>query len=146
MMNKRQWIAGIVFLLWLPLAAGCAGMQVEIPRAKVQEKVEKKFPIERNVLVAKAKLSDPKVYFEEGEVGIKMKFRASFLNRKVKGKADVRGTIAFDPDKKRFFVEEMRIVEVDTGKLKLSELGELKNIVSRLVAKRLDGMVVYTLD
>ena len=146
-MNRRAFLIGsILVFLVAAWGSGCAGRQVKIPRAKVQEKVEKKFPLERNAVVARAELYKPKVYFEEGEVGIRMKFRATLLNREVKGKADVRGTVGYDPEKKRFFVEEMRIVDVETGKFKLSSLGDLKNVIGNLVTKRLEGMVVYTMD
>jgi hypothetical protein len=139
-------ISAVIVLFLAGFAGGCAGRQVKIPRASVQKKVEKKFPIERNVVVARAKLYKPEVHLEDGEVGIRTKFRATLLNREVKGKADVRGTVAYDHEKKQFFVEDLHIVDVVTPRFKLSALGDLKNLVGELVAKRIEGMVVYTMD
>ncbi|MBN2343500.1 MAG: DUF1439 domain-containing protein [Deltaproteobacteria bacterium] len=144
-MTELKHCIKIIGVLLVLVASGCVH-HVEVPLAKVQQKVEKKFPVEKSVVVAKAKFYKPKVYFEGSEVGIRLKFRASFLNRKVKGKVDVRGVIAYDPEKKRFYVDEIYIVDVDTGKVKLSDLGQMKDLVSRLVAKRINGLVVYTLD
>ncbi|MBN2719098.1 MAG: DUF1439 domain-containing protein [Deltaproteobacteria bacterium] len=143
---KIQMCLGLLILAIMVLGSGCAARQVKIPRAKIQEKVETKFPLERSVIVAKTKLYSPKVYFEDGEVGIRMKFKATFLKKEVKGKVNVRGTVEYDADKYRFYIADMQIVDVETPNLKLSSFGELKSVVSKLVAKRLDGMVVYTLD
>ena len=46
----------------------------------------------------------------------------------------------------RFFIADMEIVELETDSLKLTNFGELKSVVSKLVAKRIEGMVVYKLD
>lgn len=143
---KFKFAIWILVLGAMVVSSGCAGRQVKIPRAKVQEKVEKKFPIERSVIVAKTKLYKPKVYFEGGEVGIRMKFRASLLKKEVKGKINVRGTVEYDAEKYRFYIADMEIVELETDSLKLTDFGELKSVISRLVAKRIEGMVVYKLD
>lgn len=138
--------ATVVLVFFSFLVSGCAGMQIEIPRSTVQKKVEKKFPIRKKALVAKTELTNPEVYFEGEKVGIRIKFEGSAVGKKVKGTADVRGDLVYRRKKKKFYVKNMKLVEMKVGKKKITDSIVIRGVINNLVIKKFDGMVVYTLN
>lgn len=142
---KTILVAGSLVAL-LSLCGGCAGMQFEISRSTVQKKVEKKFPIHKSVLVAKVELTNPNVYFADKEIGITLDFKGNVLTKKINGTADVRGTLVYKPKKKKFYIEELKLIELETADKKISSFGKLQSIVNSVIKKKLDGLMVYTLN
>jgi hypothetical protein len=123
------------------VVCSCGNVEKEIliPRQKIQETVQKRFPIEHNALVARATLSPPQVYFQGQNTGVKLDYSANLLAKSLKGTVDFNGLLAYRGNEGAFYLENIVIESITANDAKLSEedtiWGVVKNLLSNYAAK-----------
>ncbi len=135
------WVLAFVFL-----GCGKAGIDLEIPRSTVQEMVARKFPFEKNAIIARFKVHTPNVYFEGTQIGLKLKYDSNFLNKELSGSVDVRGDLSFDSQKAQFLLKNAKIVKMEVSDPYFQNKEKLKSAINSIVSNYLDGYPVYTLN
>ena len=63
-----------------------ANKTIHVPKAVIQEKTDKKFPITKNFLVASVTLKNPKVDFKDEKLLIETDYNINLLDENSKGK------------------------------------------------------------
>ena len=114
-----------------------------IPRTTIQEAIEKKFPYDKSVVVARTTLTEPEIYFQDTSLGIKLNFNANFLEKEINGKLDLNGNIKYE--KGKFYLRDLNIVNFSLDEKEFSSKGKLLKIIKNMLKNYIDVYPVYTL-
>ncbi|WP_456455997.1 DUF1439 domain-containing protein [Thermovibrio sp.] len=88
----------LTFLL-LPFLFSCASYTLTIPEAKVNQNLQKSFPLEKEYSLTKVELLNPQVKLlgnDKAEVKFNYKVSVPFLGEK-EGKVDAKAKVIYDP-------------------------------------------------
>jgi len=134
----------IVIFTSLPII-NCEKFQKDIfiPRITIQEAIEKKFPYDKNALIARTILTDPEIYFQDSSIGARFKFWANFLEKEVNGKLDLNGNIKYE--KGKFYLTDFNVVNFSIDEKEVSGEKKLVKIIHNLIINYIDKYPVYTL-
>lgn len=123
----------------------CGKFQKEIfiPRTLIQNAVEKKFPYNKNAILARLTLSEPVTYLEDTSIGMRLKYKGSFLEKEIKGDLDFNGSIRYE--KGKFFLENFEIVELTMDEKEFNSKGKLQKIIFNIIDNYFDCYPIYTL-
>lgn len=107
-----------IALLLLTLTACSAPFRstIAISEAELQQKVQKRFPVEKRVLVAKLALENPSVRLEAGNDRVFLDLDASASVgplARYPGHVSVSGKLAYDDEMKALFLDDAIVHRVD---------------------------------
>jgi hypothetical protein len=145
-MKKSFFLLSLIAGLFVITGCGNFHRTITIPRAKLQSLINKKFPIDRNLILARLTLETPDVYFKDQKVGIKMNYKGNFLADKIEGHMDVNGRITYKQKKGAFYLTDIKIEEFEVNGLNLSNEENFKNVVQNVANNCLEEYPVYQLS
>jgi hypothetical protein len=119
---------------------------IVIPRAKLQGLLNKNFPIDKNIIIARLTLDTPSIYFKDQNVGIKMNYKGNFLADEIKGYVDINGRITYKQEKSAFYLTDINIEEFEVNGLNFSNAEEIKRVVQNISNNFLEGYPIYHLN
>jgi hypothetical protein len=127
---------------------GCGNIHktIIIPRATLQSLINKKFPIDKNIIIARFKIDSPDVYFKDQNVGIKMNYKGNFLADEIEGYMDVNGRIMYKQDKGAFYLTDINIEEFEVNGLNFSNANKMKFVIQNIANNFLEKYPVYYLN
>lgn len=136
------------FFIAALITTGCNSFQktIIIPRATLQNLIDKKFPVDGNLIVASFTLDTPSIYFRDQKIGMKMKYSGNFLADEIKGYLDVNGSIMYKHGKGAFYLTDFNIEELEVNGLNLSNEKKIKAIVQNIANNCLEEYPLYQLD
>jgi hypothetical protein len=147
MRNVRTW--GLV-VIWTAIsvfpACGEGPNQVLIPRTKIQEMVNRKFPYDKNAIMARVTLRSPVIYFAGNSIGMKLEYYGSFLTTEIQGTVNFTGQLSYNPDSGAFYLNDFKIVDIQANDKNFAGVEGLKTLVGNFVNSYLTGYPVYRLD
>lgn len=128
--------------------SGCGNFHktIFIPRATIQGLIDKKFPIDRNLIIARLTLETPRVYFKDQNVGIKMNYKGNFLTDEIKGYFDVNGRIEYKQERAAFYLTDINIEEFEVNGLNFSNSEKIKSVIQNIANNCLGMYPVYQLN
>ncbi len=145
---------GLVMIV--TVLAGCSHLQteVEIPKSKIQQVVDEKFPYHKNAVIARFRLESPEVYLSDPNIGVKLAYYGDLLDKEIEGRADFCGQIAYKATEGAFYVSDFDVVDISVDQASFSEPDKLEaallmmvnNYLLKIVNDYLDGYPVYCLD
>jgi hypothetical protein len=143
-MKRRTLILCVVIVI----LCGCGGFEKEvlIPREKLQDMIDKKFPYQKNAVIAKIGLDTPLVYFREENVGLRINYSAQLLDKKVSGDIDFNGRIYYRQEKGAFYLKDFDIVDIEVDDSNFSDEKKIKSVLSEILNNYLKDYPVYRLD
>jgi hypothetical protein len=124
--------------------------EVVIPQSKIQEELDKKFPIEQSAMfVINIKLQDPKVILDDGAERIRFRMNvdiSSPIQDDAQGTAEISGKIRYARETGEFFFTDAKIdkIEVDGAAGDLIE--KFDSMASDALRDFLENQPLYTLD
>jgi hypothetical protein len=144
-MKKRLLLLFVIAGLFV---TGCGRFQktIFIPRATLQNLMNKKFPIDGNLIIARLTLDTPSVYFKDQRIGIKMNYRGNFLADEIKGYMDINGQIMYKQEKAAFFLTDLNIEEFEVNGRNFSNEEKIKTVVQNIANNCLEQYPVYQLS
>ncbi len=112
--NIRSTIIRNIFIVMVLLfgLVSCnflANKTIKVPKSMIQSKVEKKFPITKNYMLAKLTLSNPKVSFKEERLYIEANYSSSLLTEGVRGRMYLSSGIRFDQENEAVYLADLSI-------------------------------------
>ena len=105
-----------------------ANKTIHVPKAIIQERTEKKFPITKNFLLASVTLKNPKVNFKDEKMLIETDYSMNFLDENNKGKMYLSSGIRYDEAK-----EELYLVDLTVDKIRARGGSSRMNLACRSV-------------
>jgi hypothetical protein len=134
-------IAGMLF-------SGCNAFQreIRISRAAIQNTVNQKFPVSKNVFIASYTLDSPVVYFADKNIGMKLMYRGNLLNMQISGSVDFNGRLVYRQEEQSFFLTDLQIVEIIVNNGSYSADEALKAVLTNIANTYLEKYPVYQLN
>jgi hypothetical protein len=127
--------------------SGCAfHKEIVIPRAKIQELVSKKFPYDRDVIIAHLKVQAPEVYFKGKRIGLKLPYYGNFLGEQIEGYADFNGNIIYKSKTGTFYLSDFIISDITVNGQNFSEKLKLQRMIDNIIYNYLDEFPLYRLN
>lgn len=120
--------------------------EIIIPRAKIQELVSKKFPYDRNVLIARLSVQAPEVYFKEKRIGVKLSYYGNFLGEEIKGSADFNGNIIYKSQTGAFYLSDFIISDIAFNEHNFSGKDKLQKLIDSIISNYLNDFPIYRLN
>lgn len=146
---KCKSLANILLVVFTIFAvSGCHKMNrtISIRKSHVQNMIEKKFPIEKSMILAKIKLDSPSVYFSEEHLGMKLHYSADLLNQHISGMIDFTGKLVYKQENTTFYFSDIDIREITLNGEKLSENNKLNGMIATMTSKYFNDLPLYRLD
>jgi hypothetical protein len=150
MKNKKLIIflvsIGLVGIVLVILSkSGKFEREIVISQAQIQEIVDQKFPIEKNLGFAKINLESPSIYFKNENIGIRLNYSGSILKKSASGVVDINSQIIYRQDKGAFYLSNFNIDEIAINEASFSDKEKIKTTVSNVLSFYLDDYPIYTL-
>ena len=117
--------------------------EIIIPRAKIQELVSKKFPYDRNVIIARLTVQAPEVYFKGKRIGLKLSYNGNFLEEDIKGSVDFNGNIIYKPQTGAFYLSDFIISDITVNEYNFSEKAKIQKLIDDIISNYLNDFPVY---
>ncbi|MCP4599521.1 MAG: DUF1439 domain-containing protein [Proteobacteria bacterium] len=138
----------VLILLSALVFIGCGTVkeEVSVSKSQIQEIVAKKFPYEKNAIIAKFKLHSPQVYFKDKNIGMKLEYVGSLLNKEIKGHIDFIGRITYRSKSAAFYLDNLQLVDITVDNSSFSNKEKLKSIVSNILNNYMNDYPVYSLN
>ena len=143
---RLSLITILTFVLIAIASCGQFQKEIFISKAQIQEMIDKKFPYDKNMIIARLTLDSPVVYFKEKNIGLKLNYYGKFLEKEVKGFIDFNGQLLYKQEKGAFYLSDFNIVDIAVDNSAFSNDDKFKTTVSTVATKYLDKFPVYKLD
>lgn len=122
----------------MTIGCGEKDRDIDLPKEKIQEILNGKFPIEKKTSLLSFSLFDPVLTLEENRFGINISFNYDALGLTNSGKMDVFADIIYNREKSSFY---LRNVELKNLVLKDDKI---KKLTSSAISKVLDSFFSVT--
>lgn len=109
---KRKFNFFIILAVLLFTLVSCGFLEnktLHVPKSVIQEKIDKKFPMTRNYLLAKVTVKNPKIDFKDEKMYIETDYQASMLGGENKGKIYLSSDIRYDVGKEELYLVDLYI-------------------------------------
>lgn len=141
---KKTYV--LLFLVAIYLSAcNKSPLVINISQEQIQKGLDKKFPYQKNALLAKLELTDPKVSLSENKIFIDVSFEGTALKKSVKGQVSIVTRVAYKQDKKAFYLKDFDILKLDVGNASAIEKKKLTGTLEKGLAAYLASFPVYKL-
>jgi hypothetical protein len=146
--TKRRipWLGVILLAATLSNVACGYRADVKVSREKIQNLIEKKFPIEKDAVLAKLSLHSPKVLFHGGsQIGMRLQYDAALLGKHALGEIAFHGPPVYKPEEGAFYLSALTIDEFTINDDSLSHKEKLRDRVSSVLDKVIPHVPLYRL-
>lgn len=147
-MMKRMSM-GVVLALFISLLSGCVGIDpktgnysVIVSMSTINTKMQKEFPVERDIDYGKLVLSNPSVIGNEtkkDKLAIKVDFKVSNFLLGVDGGIELTSGVRYDPKTQDLYLDNPMLDELSLADASFSKLvtpsmrGEIEKIIAQVV-------------
>ena len=119
---------------------------VKVPQFMVNKAIAKKFPVEKNLVLARAVIENPKVTFSEDRLVMNLDYKISLMGEKKEGKAKVSSMVSFDKDTREVYLDDLLIDEIWNKDGSKVEKGKTYDILNELLANYIAKKPVYEME
>jgi len=117
-------------------STGCASVlpsRVVLTRDDMQQKIEEKFPIKKENVVATIALEHPRVSLDD-RIGIAVDLRARLAILQIAGTAAITGRLEYEKESGTFFVTDCKLESIDAPLLRPEDLDAARQIIDPVLA------------
>ena len=119
---------------------------VKVPQFMVNKAIAKKFPVEKNLVLARAVIENPKVTFSDDRLIMNLDYKISLVGEKKEGKAKVSSKVSFDQDTREVYLDDLLIDEIWNKDGSKVEKGKTYDILNELLANYIAKKPVYEME
>ena len=137
----------VSILFALSLSGVACGFQrdVTIRKYEIQNVIDPQFPVEKDVIIAKAELKYPDIYFNGDHLGMKLQYTGRFLKKPAEGQIDLRGPLIYKPEKGAFYLSKIEIVNFSVNKDSHSSKDKLQGTFEAILGDFIVTIPIYRL-
>lgn len=132
---------------WYTLRDGT--VTITLTQAELEQQLGKRFPLRKTYLELLAVVyENPRVVLTDGSdvLGIGVDARVDVpLKGDVKGGADIRTKLAYDPERSAFVLHDPKVERLELAGLDAKIADRVKDLANVLAVEQLPGIPVYTL-
>ena len=142
---RMKFSVVVLFVLALSGTACSFQKDITINKYEIQNLIDPKFPVEKNVIIAKAELKYPDVYFQGDHLGMKLQYTGRFLKKNAEGQIDFNGSLLYKPEKGAFYLSKIEIVQFSVNKENLLNRDKLQGTIETILNEFICDIPVYQL-
>ena len=86
--------------------------EIQVPKFLVQMSVKKKFPIEKNYVVGKIKLSNPKTSIIDDKLIIETNYSNEAVGDNIKGTMKFETSVKYDSIDSKLYLDDFKLIDV----------------------------------
>ena len=120
-----------------------ANKTIHVPKAIIQEKTDKKFPITKNFLVASVTLKNPKVNFKDEKLLIEADYSINLLDENSKGKMYLSSGIRYDEAKEELYLVDLSVDKIINDKGEETTNSKAEKTLKTLITNYVEMSPVY---
>ena len=120
-------------------------MVIKLSQERIQKALNKKFPYEKNAIIAKIELTDPKVTIKDDKIFTEISFSGKALRKTVRGQVSVSGRVAYKQKKKAFYLKEFEVLQVDIDNVEEGKKDKVVSVVKAITSGYFASFPVYKL-
>jgi hypothetical protein len=120
-----------------------ANKTIHVPKAIIQEKTDKKFPITKNFLVASVTLKNPKVDFKDEKLLIEADYNINLLDENSKGKMYLSSGIRYDEAKEELYLVDLSVDKIINDKGEETANSKAEKTLKTLITNYVEMSPVY---
>lgn len=138
-------------LLLVALGAGCVApgrFVVRVSQQQVQQRINKRFPLEKKHLVFLVRLEQPQVSFVEGgQISIRASAVAMVAGVEAgRASAVIQGRVRYDAETHVFYLADPRVARLEADHMPARYLERARQAVNQVAHDALPMLAVYRLD
>jgi hypothetical protein len=144
MMNKLL----IPIIMFLMVFTGCKEFEKEIliPASTIQQMIDKKFPIEKRSFATNIRLSSPKVFFQDNNIGLSLQYSASVLKDEIDGNMSFTCKPVYKPESADFYLNDFVMTEITWNNESRLENDKLMGLISSIMNSIFKDHPLYKLN
>jgi hypothetical protein len=137
----------MVALIGLIVTGAACGYQtdVTVSRDKVQALLDKKFPIEKDAVLARVKLDSPRVYFQSNQLGMRLRYEAAVLGKQATGEVAFHGAPVYKADEGAFYLSTLTVADFTVDGDGLPHAEKLRDRISSVLDAVIPHVPLYRL-
>ena len=120
-----------------------ADKTIHVPKAIIQERTEKKFPITKNFLLASVTLKNPKVNFKDEKMLIETDYSMNFLDENNKGKMYLSSGIRYDEAKEELYLVDLTVDKIVNDEGQETGNSKAENTLKTLITNYVEMSPIY---
>lgn len=139
----------VLVMMVLMSVVGCGKIEktITISKEKIQEAVNVKFPIDKNMILARVTMANPKVYFANENIGFICEYAGQALSKSVNITVDVQGKLVYNKDKGEFYLQNFEVIAYNVNSSANFEMNsEIRDGIVNILNNYMDKYPVYTLS
>lgn len=125
------------------------GVVLTIDQSRIQTRLEQNFPVEKQLLLLKIILSDPRTELRVGSnrIHVSVNVRVSLSTQKTAaGSAEISGAIAYSPESGEFYLKDAKVEKLVITTLSQTHTNQVAALVGQISGEMLNRHPIYKLD
>ena len=145
---KRFFLLMISLITVILLVVSCEKGEktVRVPLFLVNKAVAKEFPVDKNLVLARALLENPKVSFSDERLIMDLDYKISLAGNKSEGKTKVSSAVSYDSATREVYLTNLSVDEIRNKDGSLVEKGRIYDVINELLANYLAKKPVYEME
>ena len=139
----KSIIIGIIVVLGAISCDFLENKTIHVPKSVIQGKVNKKFPITKNLIVSKVIIKSPVIDFKGERMYIETDYEAFLLNESSKGKMYLSTDIRYDEKNENLYLVNLSIDKIIDENGKEVTNSSTENKVKTLITNYIEMSPVY---
>jgi hypothetical protein len=141
----------IIFVLFISLLFSACSMSnytVDISQSELQEHINKKFPIEQNIMFGELSLANPKIKLDDVKhrliVGFDFEYKMPFFSKQ-SAYMEASGNLSYDKNKSAFYLKKPEIenIKYQNASLKKVVPDSMKNMMNTFISEFFSKQEIY---
>ena len=101
-------------MLALLFSPSCKGIEKEviISKSTIEKMIEKVFPIEEELTLAKVSLFSPQVFFKDNSIGLNIKYSIVLLIKETSGSISLKCIPVYKPENTSFYMSNFELTDI----------------------------------
>lgn len=143
-MGCRLWLM-VCLTSWLSAATA---IEIEVAKARLQDRVEQKFPLYRSKGPFWVKLEHPLVLLDgkHNQLGLSAAMQFQLLRGVRQGTLELQGTPVYDATEGQLVLEQLKVSHFHVQEAREDELYLLKQLLNKAIDKKLKRIPLYSLS
>lgn len=120
-------------------------VEIKLTTDDIQEAVEKHFPYEKNLIIAKLELINPNIKLMDGLVHYRLDINFNMLSETFKGDFEAAGKIYYNKTKKAFYLNNFQILSINIQEVNEKYREKVTSTLNIILNNYFEDFAVYRL-
>lgn len=135
----------ILLGLFLIISCDKPVVELKLTSGEIQSVIEKKFPYEKNLIIAKLKLLNPVITLKDDMVHYKLDIKFNALSETVVGDFDAAGKLSYNRSRKAFYLKNVQVKSINIEEVNEKYRDKVVSAVNNILNNYFEDFPIYRL-